>query len=76
MQLIDMIIGYFCLFSDIEFQDLRNGSPKELKKLYLHYKEPILYFLLIHLKGNRAVADDILQETFELVIESPSKMNS
>ena len=76
MQLIDMMLGYLCLFSDPEFQELRNGNPEELRKLYLHYKRPLINFLLIHLKGNKAVAEDILQETFEIVIESPGKMNS
>ncbi|MBN2534122.1 MAG: RNA polymerase sigma factor [Spirochaetales bacterium] len=52
------------------------GKPEDLKKLYIHYKEPLLYFLLIHLKGNRSIADDILHETFEIVIKKIVKIKT
>ena len=67
---------FFSLFSMDEFQALREGNLENLKKLYLHYKETLLHFLLIHLDGNRTIADDILQETFETIIQTPSKLKS
>lgn len=64
------------MFSEDEFQTLRKGNPENLKKLYLYYKKTLLHFLLIHLNGNRTIADDILQETFETIIQTPSKLKS
>lgn len=71
-----MILRYLCLFTDIEFQNLRKGNKESIQKLYQHYSEIIFNFLYIHLEGNRTVADDILQETFEIVLKSHSKIRS
>ena len=76
MQLIDMMLGYFCIFTETEFQDLRAGKKESISKLYLHYNEIIFNFLFIQLSGNRAVAEDILHETFEIVLKSHSKIKS
>jgi len=55
---------------------IRKGDEKAFNELYGRYSQRILYFLYKMLKHDEAAAQDILQEIFIMVAETPEKFDT
>jgi RNA polymerase sigma factor (sigma-70 family) len=64
------------ILSDDEFQNLREGNKTVYIKVYNEYKKPVFNLLLSRSRGNREVAQDIMQETFLTAFKSLDRLKN
>ena len=73
---MDVFALIFSIFTEAEFENLKNGNPEIIKKLYLQYKDRIFVILLKKFNGDVDTASEILSETFVQVMISVSKLKN
>lgn len=71
-----MIIIYIMIWTNENFQRLKNKDPVIFNKFFNAYKEKIYNFLIIKANGNHSVAEDIFSDTFHSAFLSLEKLKN
>lgn len=61
---------YILIWIEEDLDKLKSRDKSALTRLYDQYKDSVLNFLIIKLKGNKEIAEEIFCDTFHSVIES------
>ena len=73
MNVILIILG---IFTEQEFNKLKNRDTECIERLYCTYKKRIFNYLLFKLNNNEDAAYDILSDTFVAVLTSVPKLDN
>jgi RNA polymerase sigma-70 factor, ECF subfamily len=62
--------------TDDEFRRLVERDPEIIEKLYEEFKKAVTTYFVVKTFGNKAVADDLTQETFCSIMESAHRLKN